>query len=91
VWASGAGIDWDEVARRLDAKEIVDGGAAAAWLDAARELAGQDLPAPLAGRVTPYDLRRELRLRFAVLRRVNLPVGWGKALAWWSSEMARGA
>jgi hypothetical protein len=89
VWASGAAIDWDEVARRLDAKEIVDGGAAAAWLGAARVLAGQELPAALVGRVTPYDLSRELRLRFAVLRRVAVPAGWRKALAWWSSEVAR--
>ena len=89
VWASGAAIDWDEVARRLDAKEIVDGGAAAAWLGAAQVLAGQELPAALVGRVTPYDLSRELRLRFAVLRRVAVPTGWRKALAWWSSEMAR--
>jgi len=89
VWASGAAVDWDEVARRLDAKEIVDGGAAAAWLGAARVLAGQELPAALVGRVTPYDLSRELRLRFAVLRRVAVPAGWRKALAWWSSEVAR--
>ena len=89
VWASGDAIDWDEVARRLDAKEIVDGGAAAAWLGAARVLAGQELPAALVGRVTPYDLSRELRLRFAVLRRVAVPAGWRKALAWWSSEVAR--
>lgn len=89
VWASGAAIDWDEVARRIDAKEIVDGGAAGAWLEAARQLAGQDVPAALAGRVLPYDLPRELRLRFAVLRRVGVPIGWRKALAWWSSEVAR--
>ena len=89
VWASGAAIDWSEVARRLDAKEIVDGRAAAAWLGGARELAGQDLPGPLGGRVDRYDLERELRLRFAVLRRVNVPAGWRKALAWWSSEVAR--
>ncbi|MGE5143497.1 MAG: nucleotidyltransferase family protein [Acidobacteriota bacterium] len=89
VWASGAAIDWDEVARRIDAKEIVDSGAAGAWLDAARQLAGQDVPAALAGRVMPYDLPRALRLRFAVLRRVQVPIGWRKALAWWSSEVAR--
>lgn len=89
VWASGAAIDWDEVARRIDAKEIVDSGAAGAWLDAARQLAGQEVPAALAGRVMPYDLPRELRLRFAVLRRVQVPIGWRKALAWWSSEVAR--
>jgi bifunctional DNA-binding transcriptional regulator/antitoxin component of YhaV-PrlF toxin-antitoxin module len=40
--------------------------------------------------VTPYDLARELRLRFAVLRRVVVPAEWRKALAWWSSEVARG-
>lgn len=89
VWASGAAIDWDEVARRLDAKEIVDGGAAAAWLGAARVLAGQEIPAPLAGRVAAFDLLKELRLRFEVLRRVRVPVGWRKALAWWTSETAR--
>ena len=90
VWASGAAIDWDEVARRLDTKEIIDGAAAAAWLDAARQLAGQEVPAALTGRVASYDLRGELRLRFAVLRRVRVPVSWRKALAWWSSELARG-
>lgn len=90
VWASGAAIDWDEVVRRLDAKEIVDGGAARAWLGAARELAGRELPAALADRVTPFDLGRELRLRYAVLRRIHVPAGWDKALAWWSSEVARG-
>ncbi len=89
VWASGAAIDWSEVARRLDAKEIVDTGAAAAWLGAARGLAGQDVPGSLVGRVDRYDLDRELRLRYAVLRRVNVPAGWRKVLAWWTSEVAR--
>lgn len=90
VWASGAAIDWNAVARRLAAKEIVDGRAAAAWLGAARTLAGREVPEPLAGRIDSFDLERELRLRYAVLRRVAIPAAWRKALAWWSSEVARG-
>jgi hypothetical protein len=91
IWASGAPVDWGEIARRLDAKEILDGAAAAAWLGAAADLAGVDVPRDLAGRVVPYDLARELELRLAVLRRVPVPSGWRKMLAWWTSEQARRA
>lgn len=89
IWASGAPVDWSEIARRLDAKEIVDGAAAGAWLGAAAILAGVDPPSALAGRVAPYDLERALVLRLAVLRRLELPGGLRKALAWWTSERAR--
>ena len=89
IWASGAPVDWSEIARRLDAKEIVDGAAAGAWLGAAAVLAGVDPPSALAGRVAPYDLERALGLRLAVLRRLELPGGLRKALAWWTSERAR--
>jgi hypothetical protein len=89
IWASGEPVDWPEIARRLDAKEIVDGTAAAAWLGAAAQLAGVEPPAALTGRVAPYDLERALALRLAVLRRVGLPGGLSKALAWWTSERAR--
>lgn len=91
IWASGAPIDWGEVARRLEAKEIVDGAAAGAWLDAAAQLAGVDPPPELAARIAPYDLERALDLRIAVLRRVNLPPIGRKALSWWTSERARAA
>jgi len=89
IWASGAPVDWAEIVRRLDAKEIVDRTAAGAWLGAAAELAGVEPPAVLAGLVTRYDLERELGLRLAVLRRVQPPGTLRKALAWWTSERAR--
>jgi len=89
IWASGAEVDWPEIARRLDAKEIVDGAAAGAWLGAAAQLAGVEPPAALAERVAPYDLERALGLRLAVLRRLQPPGGLSKALAWWTSERAR--
>ena len=89
IWASGADVDWREIARRLDAKEIVDGGAAAAWLGAAAQLAGVEPPVALAGRVAPYDLERALSLRLVVLRHLQPSGGVRKALAWWTSERAR--
>ena len=89
IWASGVPIDWAEVAGRIDAKEIVDTAATAAWLGAAAELAGAEHPAELGERIAAYDLERALRMRLAVMRRVNLPLGWRKALAWWTSEVAR--
>jgi Uncharacterised nucleotidyltransferase len=89
ILASGVEVEWGEIARRLEAKEIVDGAAAGAWLGAAANLAGVDPPAALAEWIVPYDLGRELDLRLAVLRRWPVPAGWRKALAWWSSERAR--
>lgn len=90
IWASGAPVDWAEVTRRIDAKEIVDRTAVGAWLGAAAQLAGVEPPPNLAGLVTRYDLERELALRLAVLRRVRPPAGTlRKALAWWTSERAR--
>lgn len=89
IWASGEPLDWAEIARRLDAKEIVDSVAASAWLGAAAAVAGVPLPPELIGRVVPYDLGRELELRLAILRRIPVPTGWRKLLAWWSSERAR--
>ncbi len=89
IWASGVPVDWSEIARRLDAKEIVDGAAAGAWLGAATQLAGVEPPVALAGRVTPYDLERALGLRLAVLRHLQPSGGLRKALAWWTSERAR--
>lgn len=89
IWASGAAVDWPEVARRLDAKEIVDGVAASAWLGATAALTGAPLPPELAGRSVPYDLARTLELRFMVLRRVSVPPAWRKLLAWWTTEQVR--
>jgi hypothetical protein len=89
IWASGVPMDWSEIARRLDAKEIVDGAAAAAWLGAAAQLAGAEPPVEMAGRVAPYGLERALNLRLAVLRYVRPPGRLWKALAWWTSERAR--
>jgi putative nucleotidyltransferase-like protein len=89
IWASGAAVDWSEIVHRLDAKEIVDGAAAAAWLGAAAQVAGVEPPPALAGRMARYDLERELAARLAVLRRFQLSGGLRKALAWWTSESAR--
>lgn len=89
IWASGAPVDWSEIARRLDAKEIVDGAAAGAWLRAAAVLGGVEPPASLASRLASYDLERALGLRLAVLRRFEPSGGLRKALAWWTSERAR--
>lgn len=89
IWASGAAIDWGEIARRLERKEIIQGDAAGAWFGAAGQLAGADRPPELALRLEPYDLERGLRVRHAVLRRVTLPPLGLKALSWWSSESAR--
>lgn len=89
IWASGAPVAWPEIARRLDAKEIVDATAAGAWLRAAADLAGVDPPAELAGRIGIYDLARMLDLRLAVLKRLPVPPTWTKALIWWTSERAR--
>jgi len=89
IWASGAPVDWAQIVRRLEAKEIIDRAAAGAWLGAAADLAGVEPPAPLAGLVTRYDLERELGLRLAVLRRVRPSGVLRKALAWWTSERAR--
>ena len=89
IWTSNASLDWPEIRRRLDAGEIVDRTAAAAWLGAAVELAGVEPPAELAGRVTSYDLERALRMRLAVLRHVRLPSALRTPFVWWTSEQAR--
>jgi putative nucleotidyltransferase-like protein len=91
IWASGAAVDWQTVARRLDAKEIVDSGAASAWLGAAAALTGALLPPELAGRTAAYDLPRQLELRFTVLRRMAVPPSWRKLLAWWTTDQVRRA
>lgn len=89
IWASGEPIDWQEIARRLEAKEIVHGATAGAWFEAAAQLADVARPPELQYRLEPYNLERELSLRLAVLRRVSLPPLGMKALSWWSSEAAR--
>jgi hypothetical protein len=89
IWASGAPLDWPEIARRLDAKEIVDRAAAGAWLRAAADLAGVDPPPELAGRIGTYNLALELELRLMFLKWIRIPLAWRKALMWWSSERAR--
>jgi hypothetical protein len=89
IWASGVAVDWEEIRRRLDAGEIVDRVAAAAWLGAAASIAGVDPPMALTGRIAPYDVERALRLRLAVLRHVAVPAILRKALLWWTSEQAR--
>jgi hypothetical protein len=91
IWASGTPLDWQEIVRRLDAKEIVDTAAAASWLRAAADLAGVTPPPELAGRLGTYDVGVALELRLAVLRRVPVPAAWNKLLLWWSSERARRA
>lgn len=89
IWTSGAELDWSEIRRRLDAGEIVDRTAAAAWLGAAAEFAGVEAPAALAGNITPYDLEHALRMRLAVLRHVRLPSALRTSFVWWTSEQAR--
>lgn len=89
IWASDAPLDWGEIVRRLDAKEIVDTTAAAFWLRAAGSLAGVTPPAELESRLEAFDLPRALELRLAILRRVPLPAAWSKLLLWWSTERAR--
>jgi hypothetical protein len=89
IWTSGASLDWSEVRRRLDAGEIVDRTAAAAWLGAAIELGGVEAPPALTGRITPFDLERVLRIRLAVLRHVRLPSALRTSFVWWTSEQAR--
>lgn len=89
IWASGVAVDWEEIRRRLEAGEIVDRVAAAAWLGAAASIAGVDPPAALTGRIAPYDVECALRLRLAVLRHVAVPAILRKALLWWTSEQAR--
>lgn len=89
IWASGTPLDWREIIRRLDAKEIVDTAAAASWLRAAADLAGVTAPPELERRLGAFDLPRALELRLAVLRRVPVPAAWNKLLLWWSSERAR--
>lgn len=87
--AGGGGIDWAEIRRRIEGKEIVDRAAAGAWLEAVRQLVGADPPRELAAALERFDLARALELRLAVLRRFPLPIGLWKGLAWWSSERAR--
>lgn len=89
IWASDQPVEWRTIAARLDAKEIVDSVATAAWLRAAADLAGADPPLELAGRIGSYDLARELDLRLKALRWLPLRPALGKALAWWTSERAR--
>ena len=91
IWASGAPVDWHEIVRRLDAKEILDTAAAAAWLRAAADLAGVRPPTELDGRLGTCDLPLVLELRLAVLRRIPVPPAWNKLLIWWSSERGRRA
>lgn len=89
IWASDTPVDWQTIAARLDAKEIVDSVATAAWLRAAADLAGVNPPPELAGRIGSYDLARELEWRRLVLRWLPMRPAFGKALAWWTSERAR--
>lgn len=91
IWASGPLLDWPEIVRRMDAKEIVDSAAAAAWLRAAADLAGVEPPPELEGRLASFDMALALELRLAVLRRVPFPAAWTKLLLWWSTERARRA
>lgn len=88
VWAPEASIDWAEIRRRLEAREIVDLSAAGAWLNAVAQLVGVEPPKELAGLLQPYDLHRALALRLAVFRHVPLPRGLWKGLAWWSNDRA---
>jgi hypothetical protein len=68
ILAGDDGIAWDTLGARIDAGEL-DPVAATRWLDAAAQLAGVELPIPLRGNGTPFDVPLTLRWRLAVLRR----------------------
>jgi hypothetical protein len=89
IWAAGGEIDWVEVRRRLESKEIPDRTAACAWLNAVAQLVGAQVPPELVDALEPYDLGRALELRLAVLRHLRLPMPLWKGLAWWSNDQAR--
>jgi hypothetical protein len=89
IWAAGRPIDWPEIRRRLETKELVDRAAAGAWLNAVAQVVGVEPPAELTDLLEPFDLHRALELRLAVLRRLPLPRSLWKGLAWWSSDRAR--
>jgi hypothetical protein len=77
IWASGEPLDWLEIARRLDAKEIVD-GRRPAWLGR-RSWPAE--PAALTGR---GPLRSGVAPRGAAPRSRA-----GLSVAWWTSDRAR--
>jgi len=92
-------IRWPDVTARLGAGEIPAADAARAWLGAAAELAGREVPRAVLGSVAPFDLRRALRWRSAVLARrlptgrIAIPLleeGTREALGWPPSPSARG-
>jgi len=96
---SGEPIRWEEMTARLGAGEIPDATAARAWLGAAARLAGRTVPGEALGSVPPFDLRRTLRWRLAVLSRrppgsrVAIPLleeGTRSALGWPVSPSAAG-
>jgi hypothetical protein len=89
IWASGAAIDWDEIRRRIETKEITDRTAACTWFNAVSQVVGTQPPPVVADVLEPFDLGRALELRYSALRHLHLPISLWKGLAWWSSERAR--
>jgi hypothetical protein len=69
ILASRAAIDWDRIEARLAAGEDVDASVARAWLRAAADLAGCDLPASVRGPSAPFDIARAFAWRLAVVPR----------------------
>ena len=81
VMASGADVSWDVIATRLASPEVAEQRNARAWLGTAVWLANPAVPAPdLTEGVAPFDLRRALRWRRAVLRRRPADSRFGEKL-----------
>jgi hypothetical protein len=71
ILASRVTIEWARIATRLAAGEEADPLLARAWLRAAAELAGCDLPAAVRGASVSFDLERAVAWRLAVLGRAG--------------------
>ena len=71
ILASRAEIDWERVVARLAVGEGADPSLARAWLRAAAERAGCDLPASARGASVSFDLERAWAWRLAVLARAG--------------------
>jgi hypothetical protein len=71
ILAAGMSVNWGEIERRLETREVGSRYYALQWLGAAATFAGASLPHRIAGRVTSFDLEVVLASRLALLRRVT--------------------